>query len=80
VLAQIKENPVPQIVYLLMLSGLWSAVGALVFFARARISRSQRLCLTIVTSLVFGAVGFVDMSSILHAASNPAVIAKAQVK
>ena len=65
-------------VYVLLLAFLWSAVGALVFFVRAKITRPQRLALTIGTSLAFGVIGFVDVSSIYHSAhSLPAVMAKA---
>jgi hypothetical protein len=68
-------------VYVLLLACLWSAVGALVFFVRANITLRQRLVLTIGTSLVFGAVGWVDVSSIFHdARSNPPAMAKESVK
>jgi len=60
--------------YLLMLTCMWSAVGALVFFVRADISLPQRLALTIVTALVFGAVGWVDVSSIYQAAHSNVVV------
>jgi hypothetical protein len=64
-------------VYVLVLALLWSAVGALVFFVRADITSRQRLGLTVVTALVFGVIGWVDVSSIYHTAhSGPAVIAK----
>jgi hypothetical protein len=67
--------------YVLMLACLWSAVGALVFFVRANISLPQRLALTIGTSLVFGAVGWVDVSSIFDTIrSDRAVIAKELVR
>jgi len=63
--------------YVLLLALLWSAVGALVFFVRADITRHQRLGLTVVAALVFGAIGWVDVSSIYHTAhTGPAVIAK----
>ena len=63
--------------YVLLLALLWSAVGALVFFVRANITLPQRLGLTIGTSLAFGVIGWIDISSIYHDAhSNPAVIAK----
>lgn len=61
-------------VYLLMLTCMWSAVGALVFFVRADISLPQRLALTIVTALVFGAVGWVDVSSIYQTAHSNVVV------
>jgi hypothetical protein len=68
-------------VYVLVLACLWSAVGALVFFVRAKITLPQRLALTIGTSLVFGAVGWFDVSSIFRdARSNPPVVAKGLVK
>jgi hypothetical protein len=64
-------------VYVLLLALLWSAVGALVFFVRANITLGQRLGLTIGTSLAFGVIGWVDVSSIYQTAhSNPSVIAK----
>jgi hypothetical protein len=63
--------------YVLVLACLWSVVGALVFFVRANISLRQRLGLTVVTSLLFGAIGWLDVSSIYHdARSAPAVMAK----
>jgi hypothetical protein len=63
--------------YVLLLACVWSAVGALVYFVRAKITFRQRLVLTIGTSLVFGAIGWVDVASIYHAAhSNSSVIAK----
>ena len=63
--------------FVLLLALLWSAVGALVFFVRADITRRQRLGLTLVTALVFGAIGWVDVSSIYRAVhSGPAVVAK----
>jgi hypothetical protein len=63
--------------YVLLLALLWSAVGALVFFVRANVTLTQRLALTIGTSLAFGVIGWVDVSSIYQAThSNPAVIAK----
>ena len=63
--------------YVLLLALLWSAVGALVFFVRADITRRQRVGLTVVTALVFGVIGWVDVSSIYQTAhSGPAVIAK----
>jgi hypothetical protein len=63
--------------YVPLLALLWSAVGALVFFVRANITLPQRLGLTIGTSIAFGVIGWVDISSIYHDAhSNPAVIAK----
>ncbi len=66
-----------QMVTVLMLACLWAAVGALVFFVRANITFPQRLGLTIGTSLVFGIIGWVDMSSIYHTIrSDRAVIAK----
>ena len=63
--------------YVLLLALLWSAVGALVFFVRADITSRQRLELTVVTALVFGLIGWVDVSSIYHTVhSGPAVVAK----
>jgi len=68
-------------VYILVLACLWSSVGALVFFVRANITLRQRLGLTIVTSLLFGAIGWLDVSSIYHdVRSGPAVMAKASAK
>ncbi len=68
-------------VYVLVLACLWSAVGALVFFVRANITLRQRLGLTLVTSLLFGAIGWLDLSSIYHdVRSGPAVIAKGSVR
>ena len=52
--------------YVLMLAVLWAAVGALVFFVRTSMSLPWRLGLTIGTSLVFGVVGWVDVSSIVR--------------
>jgi hypothetical protein len=64
--------------YVLLLAFVWSAVGALVFFVRANVTLPQRVVLTIGTSLAFGVIGFVDVSSIYHSAhSGPALIAKA---
>ena len=64
-------------IYVLVLALLWSAVGASVFFVRADITSRQRLGLTLVTSLLFGLIGWVDVSSIYHTVhSSPAVIAK----
>ena len=51
-------------IYVLVLAGIWSAVGALVFFVHANISLPQRVGLTIGTAVVFGIVGWVDVSSI----------------
>jgi hypothetical protein len=63
--------------YVVTLAFLWAAVGALVFFVRAKMTLPQRLGLTIATSIVFGMVGWIDVSSIVHAVrSGPAVIAK----
>ena len=63
--------------YVLLLALLWSAVGALVFFVRADISRRQRLGLTVVTALLFGVIGWVDVSSIYHTVhSGQSLIAK----
>ena len=63
--------------YVLLLACLWSAVGALVFFVRADITLPQRVGLTIGTSVLFGVVGWIDVSSIYHTVrSDPALIAK----
>jgi hypothetical protein len=63
--------------YVLLLACLWSAVGALVFFVRADITLPQRVGLTIGTAVLFGVVGWIDVSSIYHTVhSDPAVIAK----
>ena len=71
----------PQMIYVLMLAGLWSAVGALVFFVRTNMSLPRRLGLTIGTSLVFGVVGWFDVASIFHdARSNPPAMAKELVR
>ena len=79
--AQFGGSGEAQMVYVLVLACLWSAVGALVFFVRAKITLPQRLALTIGTSLVFGAVGWFDVSSIFRdARSNPPVVAKGLVK
>jgi len=68
-------------VYVLVLACLWSAVGALVFFVRVNITLRQRLGLTVVTSLLFGAIGWLDVSSIYHdVRSGPAVIANGSVR
>jgi hypothetical protein len=65
-------------IYVLLLAFVWSAVGALVFFVRANVTLTQRLALTIGTSLAFGVIGWVDVSSIYQTVhSNSAVIAKA---
>jgi hypothetical protein len=67
--------------YVLMLACLWAAVGALVIFVRADVTSPQRVGLTIVTSLVFGVVGWMDVSSIVHSVhSHPAVIANGLVR
>jgi hypothetical protein len=64
-------------IYVLLLAFLWSAVGALVFFVRADITSRQRLGLTLATALVFGVIGWVDVSSIYNSVhSGPAVVAK----
>ena len=64
-------------IYVLLLAFLWSAVGALVFFVRADITSRQRLGLTLATALVFGVIGWVDVSSIYNGVhSGPAVMAK----
>jgi hypothetical protein len=64
-------------VYVLLLALLWAAVGALVYFVRANITLSQRVALTAAVSLVFGIIGWVDMSSIYHAPhAASSVIAK----
>ena len=79
--AQTRERAVPQTIYVLMLAVLWSAVGASVFFLRTHMSLAQRLGLTIATSLVFGAVGWVDVSSIFHAVRADAdVVARGSVR
>jgi len=81
VFTQFGGNGERQMVYVLILSCLWAAVGALVFFVPAAVSLPHRLGLTIVTSLVFGAVGWVDVSSIYHTIrSDPTVIAKESFK
>ncbi|HEV3018545.1 MAG TPA: hypothetical protein VGY49_05960 [Burkholderiaceae bacterium] len=65
-------------VYVIVFAGIWSAVGALVFFVRANLSVTQRVRLTIATSVVFGIVGWVDVSSIYHTVRpGAAVVAKA---
>ena len=67
----------PRMAYVLMLACLWSVVGALVFFVRANLSLTQRLALTIGTSVAFGVIGWVDMSTIYHSVnSGPTTIAK----
>jgi hypothetical protein len=63
------------VAYVVMLVALWSAVGGLMFFVRADLTARQRLALTVVTSLVFGAVGWVDISSIHHGMHAPSAIA-----
>ena len=64
-------------IYVWLLAFLWSAVGALVFFVRADITFRQRLGLTAATALVFGVIGWVDVSSIYNSVhSGPAVVAK----
>lgn len=64
--------------YALMLAVLWAAVGALVFFVRTSMSLPRRLGLTVGTSLVFGVVGWVDISSIVRA--DPAFTARGSVR
>jgi hypothetical protein len=64
--------------YVLMLAFLWAAVGALVFFARTSMSLPRRLGLTIGTSLLFGVVGWIDISSIVQ--PDPTVIGKGSVR
>jgi hypothetical protein len=61
-------------VYLLVITCLWAAVGALVFFVRADVTLPQRLALTIFTAVVFGAVGWVDVSSIFETAHSNVVM------
>jgi hypothetical protein len=64
-------------VYVFLLAFLWAAVGGSVFFVRARMTLPQRVALTIATSIVFGAVGWIDVSSIVNSShSGPAVVAK----
>jgi hypothetical protein len=64
-------------IYVFVFALLWSAVGASVFFLRADVTSRQRLGLTLVTALLFGVIGWVDVSSIYHTAhTGPAVIAK----
>jgi hypothetical protein len=64
-------------IYVFVFALLWSAVGASVFFLRADVTSRQRLGLTLVTALVFGVIGWVDVSSIYRTAhAGPAVIAK----
>lgn len=64
-------------VYVLVFACIWAGVGALVFLGRTNIGSPQKMGLTIVTSLVFGAIGWVDVSSIYHTVhSGPAVMAK----
>jgi len=64
-------------IYVLGFALLWSAVGASVFFRRADVTSRQRLGLTLATALVFGVIGWVDVSSIYHSAhTGPAVMAK----
>jgi hypothetical protein len=65
-------------IYVLMLAVLWAAVGALVFFVRTSMSLPRRLGLTVATSLVFGVVGWVDVSSIVRA--DPAVTERGSVR
>ena len=68
-------------IYVLIFACLWSAVGALVFFVPAKMRLPQRVGLTIGTSLVFGAVGWFDVSSIVYTIrSDPAVVAKGLVR
>jgi 4-amino-4-deoxy-L-arabinose transferase-like glycosyltransferase len=59
----------PQMAYVLVLA-LWSVVGALVFFVRANISLTQRLALTIGTSVALGVIGWVHMSNIYDSARS----------
>ena len=81
VFANIEGNAMPQMIYEVVLAALWSAVGALVFLERTNMSLPQRLGLTIATSLVFGVVGWIDVSSILHTIrADPAVIADGAVR
>jgi hypothetical protein len=56
----------PTVIYVLMLACLWAAVGALVFFVRTSMTLPRRLVLAFGTSLVFGVVGWVDVSSIVY--------------
>lgn len=60
----------PQMAYVLVLACLWSVVGALVFFVRAKISLTQRLALTIGTSVALGVIGWVHMSNIYDSAHS----------
>jgi uncharacterized membrane protein YccC len=65
------------VVYVIVFAGIWSAVGALVYFVRGNLSVPQRVGLTIATSVVFGIVGWVDVSSIYHTVRpGAAVVAK----
>jgi len=69
------------VVYVLLVACIWSVVGALgVFFLRANISLRKRLGLTFATSVLFGIVGWVDVSSIYHTTrSDPGLMAKQSV-
>jgi hypothetical protein len=68
----------PPMIYVLMFAVLWAAVGALVFFVRTSMRLRRRLGLTIGTSLVFGIVGWFDVSSIVQ--SDPTVMARRSVR
>ena len=64
-------------VYVVALACLWAAVGALVFFGRADIGLPQRAWLTVGASVVFGFIGYIDVSSIYQTVrTNPAAVAK----
>jgi hypothetical protein len=65
-------------IYVLMLAFLWAAVGALVSSARTSMCLPRRLGLTIGTSLVFGVVGWIDVSSIVR--PDPTVVGRGSVR
>jgi hypothetical protein len=57
-------------VYVLIFSCLWAAVGASVFFVRSNITLRQRLGLTISSAVAFAVIGWIDVSSIVHSAHS----------
>ncbi len=67
----------PSMAHLLTLACLWSIVGGLAFFVRANISLTERLVLTISTSVALGVIGWVHLSNISDSVhSVPTAIAK----
>src|SRR5258708_4747211 len=54
----------PAMALLVALACVWSIVGVLVFFVRENISLTERLVLTISTSVELGVIGWVPLTNI----------------